>query len=58
MMTKYISTVFLITTILSCNEVSKKTEQTLNEDGNQTHSVLDMPTNHINAWSDGNGLSF
>ena len=58
MMTKYISTVFLITTILSCNEVSKKTEQTLNEDGNQTHSVQDMPTNHINAWSDGSGLSF
>ena len=48
----------MITTMLSCNSGSKKTNPSQDEGGNETHSLKDMPTNHINAWSDGCGFSF
>jgi len=49
MLKKYFITVSLITTILSCHEEIKKPD---------SKHIENMPTNHINAWSDGCGFSF
>ena len=57
-MKKYFIKVLMITTMLSCNEANKKTNPTQDEVRNEKHSLQDMPTNHINAWSDGCGFSF
>jgi len=58
MMKKYFIKVLMITTMLSCNETNKKTNPTQDEVRNEKHSLQDMPTNHISAWSDGCGFSF
>ena len=58
MIKKYFITVSLITIILSCNQASKEANTSSNDGRNQTHSLQDMPTNHINAWSDRCGFSF
>lgn len=44
--------------MLSCNEGSKKINQSQDEERNESHSLQEMPTNRINAWSDGCGFSF
>jgi hypothetical protein len=58
MMKKYFIKVLMITTMLSCNEANKKPNPTQDEVKNEKHSLQDMPTNHINAWTDGCGFSF
>jgi hypothetical protein len=58
MMKKFFIKVLMITTILSCNEANNKTNATQDDVRNEIHSLQDMPTNHINAWSDGCGFSF
>lgn len=57
-MKKYFIKALLLTTIISCNIESEKINPPKNDAKQDISLVQNMPTNNINAWSDGCGFSF